>query len=137
MFFQNYFANWSALYQLISLGWSLYIRYNPATRIQYYKYIFFLIYFSSYWRSRYRYVLKYCDSNVMFHWIIDRKISFDTFFQLVLILDCLDKQPENNCMGWKRSGYCAEGHRYHQYMKFNCKKTCGFCGNVSSPRIFY
>ena len=45
-------------------------------------------------------------------------------------LGCSDIQSESSCLSWKKYGYCADGHRYHQYMKDNCKKTCGFCGNA-------
>ncbi|CAB4010185.1 Hypothetical predicted protein [Paramuricea clavata] len=46
---------------------------------------------------------------------------------------CSDKQSQSNCVRWKNSGYCADGHKYQQYMKDNCKKTCGFCGGSTKP----
>ncbi|XP_028394792.1 uncharacterized protein LOC114518946 isoform X2 [Dendronephthya gigantea] len=45
---------------------------------------------------------------------------------------CTDKQSSSNCVRWKNSGYCADGHRFQQYMKDNCQKTCGFCGSCSA-----
>ena len=47
-------------------------------------------------------------------------------------LGCSDKQPQSSCARWRSSGYCADGHRFEQYMRDNCKKTCGFCGNVQN-----
>ena len=33
-----------------------------------------------------------------------------------------------DCVTWKRKGYCDASHRYYNYMKKNCKKTCEYCG---------
>ena len=37
---------------------------------------------------------------------------------------CTDKKAES-CAGWKNAGYC--NGQYANYMKDNCKKSCGYC----------
>eukprot|EP00794_Sanderia_malayensis_P015872 gene15872-17471_t len=40
---------------------------------------------------------------------------------------CRDVQKQSSCASWKRQGLCTMD-RYKDYMKRNCRLTCGYCG---------
>ena len=39
---------------------------------------------------------------------------------------CKNEQSDSNCGQWKNVGYCTHSHA--KFMKDNCAKSCGFCG---------
>ena len=45
---------------------------------------------------------------------------------------CFDSSIENNCIQWKKAGYCDHKSKYYASMKLACKKTCGYCGFSNS-----
>ena len=40
---------------------------------------------------------------------------------------CFDSSTENNCIQWKKAGYCDDKSKYYASMKSACQKTCGYC----------
>eukprot|EP00794_Sanderia_malayensis_P005355 gene5355-6026_t len=40
---------------------------------------------------------------------------------------CRDKGKRGECADWKKQGFCKSSSEWFDYMKNNCKKSCGLC----------
>jgi len=64
----------------------------------------------------------YCDVPIYMMYMARRCPASCEYCQSSASADCDDMYSQ--CPGWASSGYCAQGHRYHTWMRFNCRNSC-------------
>ena len=57
-------------------------------------------------------------------------------YEAFIVGECENKQSNEDCNGWEKSGFCKKSSKWYGFMKKNCQKSCGFCESKGTVQVF-
>ena len=92
-------------------------------KVSYHHFQLYIVFFLTDCKDQYRFCVdlksKWCSNSFV-------KVNCKKSCNLCPTTTCEDLATKRNCNYWRGLRYCTTGH-WIQYMRTNCKKTCGHC----------